>query len=432
MITGSLSANCLTRRAFLRAGALVFGLGGITQAGCEGPGTAARLPVLTLPAGLGVNLHLGSTSLTQIAQLAAVGFRLVRLDLLWNQVERQRAHYDFSRYEPVIEALLAHGVRPLCLLGYTNALYERAPSSSTVAGLHTDEARRAFARFAAAAVARFRGRGIIWELWNEPDNVRFWEPVPSPEEYMALATLAVPAMRRSDPGAPIVLPALTGLQPQYQAAWHFLERCLALGLLHLADAISVHPYRPGAPESVAADYRRLRLVIARYAPGRATFPLVSTEWGYSLTWISRRQQAAYFVRLALVNLLNDVPLSIWYDWQDDGADPRQMEENFGLLTWTGQPKLAYLAARTLVHELSGFHLLRRLPLVSAADYALLFRDGIGTRLVVWTSAAPHNLTLPFAALTVMVTDMVGKTQTLAVSGGHATFCISGEPQYLSG
>ena len=398
------------------------------------PGAASSpgLPALVLPAGLGVNLHLTSATRAQIAQLAGVGFRFARLDLSWDQVERRRGHYDFSTYEPVVDALLAHGVRPLCLPGYDNALYERAsPPPSTVAGLHTDAARQGFARFAAAAAVHFSGRGIIWEIWNEPDNVHFWEPAVSPDEYMALAKLVVPAIRRSDPGATIVLPALTGLQPQYQVAWDFLARCFSLGLLDLADAISVHPYRLGAPESATDDYRRLRTLIARSAPrGKVDLPIINTEWGYSLTWVSREQQAAYFVRLALVNLLNGLPVSIWYDWQDDGADPRQMNDNFGLLTWTGQPTPAYLAARTLMRELSGFHLLRRIPLASDADYALLFTDGAATRQVLWTTGPAHSISLPVGAPSLAVTDMTGNARTLPAVKGHVTLQITGNPQYL--
>lgn len=46
--------------------------------------------------------------------------------------------------------------------------------------------------------------------------------------------------------------------------------------------------------------------------------------------------------------MNDVPLSIWYDWHDDGQDPKEKEHNFGTVTWDYQPKPAYLAAQTLI------------------------------------------------------------------------------------
>lgn len=36
---------------------------------------------------------------------------------------------------------------------------------------------RPFAHWAAAAAQHFRGRGILWEMYNEP-NIRFWRPEP--------------------------------------------------------------------------------------------------------------------------------------------------------------------------------------------------------------------------------------------------------------
>jgi hypothetical protein len=446
MTTGHAHASRLTRRAFLRASALAAGLGCTALAGCDASPVAdshsisisisappADAPALVLPAGLGVNLHPTRVARAQIAQLAALGFRVVRLDLLWDQIERRRGHYDFSTYEPLLNALRASGVRPLCLLAYGNALYEPTSAPpSTVAGLHTDAARQAFARFAAATVAHFKGRGIIWELWNEPDNPQFWEPAASPAEYMALANLAVPAIRRSDPSATIALPALIGLEPRYQAAWDFLARCLDLGLLELADAISVHPYRLGAPESATADYQRLRTLLARHAPqARSELPILNTEWGYSLAWVSREQQAAYFVRLTLVNLLNGLPVSIWYDWQDDGADPQQINDNFGLVAWDGQPKPACLAARTLMRELSGFYLRHRISLASDEDYVLLFTNGATSKLVAWTTGAVHAVSLPAAAPSLTVADMFGSVRTLPVVGSRATLQITGDPHYLT-
>lgn len=156
MTTGRAPASRLTRRAFLQASALVAGLGGAVLAGCDTPpvagprlvptpgiATSPASPAGVLPAGLGVNLHPTQAARAQVAQLAAVGFRFVRLDLLWDQVERRRGHYDFSTYEPLLGALRTSGVRPLCLLAYGNALYEPASAPpSTVAGLHTDVARQ--------------------------------------------------------------------------------------------------------------------------------------------------------------------------------------------------------------------------------------------------------------------------------------------------
>lgn len=239
------------RRAFLKASGLAVGLGSAYLAGYSEPiqhalahRSSQGLPRSIVPRGLGVNVHFNPATTTdvQIKPLADAGFRFVRVDLPWDVIERQKGLYDFSNYEHLLAALAARDIRALCILAYNNPLYETTTSpAGTVVGPHTDEVRQAFARFAAAAAAQFTDSGIIWEIWNEPNLPRFWQPEPNPDDYMALAKGAIAAMRQVDPQATIVAPALTGLEPQYQPAWDYLERCFALGLPALVDAISVHP-----------------------------------------------------------------------------------------------------------------------------------------------------------------------------------------------
>ncbi|HEY0754516.1 MAG TPA: cellulase family glycosylhydrolase [Ktedonobacteraceae bacterium] len=395
--------------------------------------SAQGWPGPILPAGLGVNLHFNSTTqaLNQIPRLAGLGLRFVRLDLTWSVVEHQRGHYDFSSYDPIFRALTAHGIRALCILGYTNALYEAVPSPpSSAVGPHTDTVRQAFARFAGATAAHYKGRGMIWEIWNEPDNVRFWSPTPSASAYMALVKATVPALRKADASALIIAPALTGMSSQYPAAWTYLENCFSLGLPGLVDAISAHPYRQSIPESVTADYQRLRSLIVRYAPrNKASMPIINSEWGYSGTWVSRSQQAAYVTRLFLIDILNGLPLSIWYDWQDDGNDSRQQEDNFGLLTWNNQQKPAYAAAQTLIRELGGYRFSRRL--ISGSDYGLLFSNGETQKQVIWTTSNPHALTLSIKASSVTITSLTGGKRTQPVIGGKTALQITGDPQYVT-
>ena len=434
-----------SRRTFLKIAVMAAGLGSAFLAGCNGsPGQGKKnrasltptpaLPQNIVPEGLGVNVNLrfpasGMDALA--ARLAAIGFRFVRLDLLWNLVEHTRGQYDFSLYDPILGALAAHGIRPLLILDYNNPLYDDTPSPpSTEVGPHTGEVRQAFARFAAAAVSHFKDGGAVWEIWNEPDIPRFWYPKPDADSYMALAKAAIDAMRQADPHAVIAAPALIGLEPQYRDAWNFLERCFALGLPALVEAISVHPYRLGPPESAASDYQRLRALLARYAPpAKASLPILCSEWGYSLTWVTAEQQAAYFARLYLINLMNNLPITIWYNWQD-GPDPKQRDDNFGLVTFHGQPELVYYAAQTLVEELLGFRYAERLSLSSNEDYAVRFNNGTANKHVVWTTGNAHMVTLPATGTSVMVTNMTGEKRALAVVHGQVTMEISGGPQYL--
>jgi beta-xylosidase len=299
-------------------------------------------------------------------------------------------------------------------------------------GPSTDEVRQAFARFAKAAVTKVKGYQPMWEIWNEPNNLDFWRPHPDAAAYMQLVQLTSEAIRLADAHAPIVAPAVVTFPQQDPNAWSFLEQCFGLGLLQQVDAVSIHPYRSQVPETVTQDYQRLRTLMAHYAPAeKVPLPIYSSEWGYPVIGpFSQSDQAAFFVREVLTNVLNGLPLSIWYDWQDDGPDPQNLQDNFGLLSWDGKPKLAYLAAKTLTKQLGAFHFVQRLPLSSSEDYALLFVHQVDRTLVLWTTADPHAITLPVTAPSATVISITGEMRELTTTQGTVTIELTGSPQYV--
>src|SRR5262249_38264018 len=130
-----------------------------------------------------------------------------------------------------------------------------------------------------------------------------------------------------------------------------------------------------------------------YAPAAKTkIPILSGEWGYSSNTkgVPPDTQAAFAVRQQLSNLLNSIPLSIWYDWKNDGDDPNENEHNFGTVMADLKPKPAYLAIQTLTRELSGYRIASRLALTNAADFALVFTNCAGAiKLAAWTTGFPH-------------------------------------------
>ena len=125
---------------------------------------------------------------------------------------------------------------------------------------------------------------------------------------------------------------------------------------------------------------------------RGKIPILSVEWGYASNTkgVSLETQAAFAVRQQLCNLLNGVPLSIWYDWKNDGHDPADNEQNFGTVKEDLEPKPAYTALKTMTSELSGFRLERRLDGLAESDFVLVFVNGAGAHKAAgWTLAQPH-------------------------------------------
>lgn len=338
--------------------------------------------------GLGVNIHTTAPSPGEAALIRSTGFGTVRMDLHWHDTETRPGHYDFSPYDRLVAGLQASRIRPLLILNYGHPYYDggRAPASAA--------ARAAFAKWAAAAAARFKGRGILWEIYNEPNLGHFWSPAPDAAAYVALVSETAEAIRAAAPGETIIGPASSGVDLA------FLEACFNLGLLRHLDAVTVHPYRHHEPESVVVDYRRLRSLIARYAPAGREIPVLCGEWGYSAAWdgFDERRQALMLTRLFLTNAAARIPLTIWYDWRNDGVLPSESEHNFGLITHSGAPKPAWQAAAAMARELDGFGFHMRLETGHADEFVLLFRSDSGVRLAAWTtSPGGRRIELPVSA-----------------------------------
>ena len=146
------------------------------------------LPPPVVPQCVGVNIHFTGQPTQDLEGLARGGFGWIRMDFLWDAIEKTKGVYDFSAYDSLLAGLTARHIKPLFILDYGNDLYEKGRP-------RTPEARAAFARFAAAAVRHFRGKTILWEIWNEP-NGGFWLPKANVQEYGALA---LETARRSRP-----------------------------------------------------------------------------------------------------------------------------------------------------------------------------------------------------------------------------------------
>jgi hypothetical protein len=335
------------------------------------------------------------------------------------------------------------GLRAIFILDYSDGLYEETVTSldplthvehQTTASPQHPASIAAFARWAAASAKYFQGRHVLWEIWNEP-NGDFWAPKPDAEQYTALALAASKAIREAEPQATIIGPASSGFP------WEFLETFLKSGVLDYLDAVSVHPYRNPRrpPETAADDYQKLRQLIDRYAPPskQGKLPILNGEWGYSTftKGVSLQTQADFAVRQQLANLLSGVPLSIWYDWKNDGDDPNENEQNFGTVRSDLQPKPAYLAMQKLTRQLAGYQIAQRLPLADPKDYTLLCTNAAGSQtLVAWTLGAAHTTIIPGSlnrGRKPANPSQAGAGATPNAEAGRLMLKLTSTPQYIT-
>ncbi len=402
----ALQARCSMALVLLSVVA-IFGSGAVAAESSRP--TLRGLPLDPIvPEGLGVNIHFTDAKPGEMEMIAAGGFTWIRMDLAWSGTERTKGQYDFRAFERLLDSLDKHGIKAMLILDYHNRLYDEGLSP------YTDEGRAAFARWAAAAVVKFKGRGVMWEMYNEP-NISFWKPRPNPPDYIKLAIEVGKAIRTAAPDELYVGPATS------QIDLPFLEACFKAGLLEYWDAVTVHPYRQKSPETVLPEYAKLRRLIERYAPKGKTVPVISGEWGYSVAWqrFDADRQARYLARQWLVNLSESVPLSIWYDWRDDGKDPKEPEHNFGTVRHdyradqqpVFEPKPAYRAAETLTRCLKGLQFSKRLDLGRADDWCLLFAQEERQALACWTTGEgeSRDVVLPTGRGKFRIVSLTGET-----------------------
>ena len=386
--------------------------------------TLAQMPQLRIPDGVGVHAGLEAGNDRELDMIAAAGIKVLRVDMPWETVESMDGTFNWSDYDKLLQKMVDRGLRAMVILDGSHPRYEPKVAWTGSKELGTDDdghlltiaaprhpkSVAAFAKWAAATVQHFSGRRIIWEIQNEPNN-EFWSPKPDVREYTTLALATVHAVRAVDPHATIV-GASASMAESGDMDWEFLGGFMSSGILKWLDGITVHPYRVGnrPPETVGAEYAKLRQLIDRYAPPgkRGRIAIVSGEWGYSSGFensslprtddtglsVSTEQQAGYVVRQQLFNLISGVPFSIWFQWMNADRDPHKAFREMGLVTSALVPKPSYLALQNMTRELNGFRPERRLESTpqNKDDFIFLFVGPNGVKkIVAWTGSEPHKV-----------------------------------------
>lgn len=357
---------------------LVVGARG--PAGATGsPGTSASSGSgrSALIAGISFSGQLSTMGPRQLAtaldDTVNVGAGWIREGLSWAAVQPVPAGPEnWSGFDNVVAGANRRHLRLLVILGSTPAWDRPATCRQPTCA---PERTAPFAAFAAAAVRRYAPLGVhAWEIWNEPNTLRFWRPGPDPAQYAALLRAAGSAIKGADPGATVVSGGLATVPTSRQSidSRRFLSDVCATGALAQVDGIGVHPYSFPVPPSYAASWNgwsqmastgvSIRSVLSSCGQGEK--PLWITEYGaptdgpgpaaspgnYHLalrpdhvTEPLQAQMATESVELAAAAPY--VAALFWYTDQDSGVAPYSNQGFFGLEHRDGTPKQAWYAFR---------------------------------------------------------------------------------------
>ncbi|MGI6610842.1 MAG: hypothetical protein ACOX4G_10070 [Limnochordia bacterium] len=118
-------------------------------------------------------------SLSIESSRCGVGCETLDRDLFdYRPVFPQMGEYDSTWLDDQVNCLLSYGIRPWFCVGFGNPIYPSAAAEGyqIVTGqvpLGDPETEQAWVSYVKALVAFFRDRVTHYEIWNEPDNVRF-------------------------------------------------------------------------------------------------------------------------------------------------------------------------------------------------------------------------------------------------------------------
>src|SRR5690606_3070784 len=141
-----------------------------------------------------------------------VGAQVSRSSFLWHLIEPSRGNRNWSRMDAIVNELEAAGLEPLF------AFYG-SPSWANGSGdyLYVPQSQSAFdawvaeyAQFVRAAVARYKDRVKLWEIWNEQNEPYFWKPTPNVDRYVAFYNAIYAAIKAEDPTAQVAMGGLAG------------------------------------------------------------------------------------------------------------------------------------------------------------------------------------------------------------------------------
>ncbi|MGH8141072.1 MAG: hypothetical protein ACREU2_00925 [Steroidobacteraceae bacterium] len=300
-------------------------------------------------------LSLPATDLGDLGIAQSMGFRRVRFNLNWSDVERYAGTYNFSGYDGFTLAAQNYGLDPQAILLGNNTLYAASANAPVTSATNLN----AYAAFAAAAAAHFKERGISYELWNEADLGGY-----TPAQFAALVKQAATRMHSADSSAQVIAGGLV------QVDFPFLSALVSGGALGAAtQGVGIHPYAmtvaglqgADAPEN-AADTQMAALNTLRAA--RLNQPLWSSEQGASGSWYGNRdgtnesnllRQALVIVRGVLSEWASNVAEICIYQLRDSasGYSATNAQDNFGLIDVNSNDKPAKTALQLLFDAANG-------------------------------------------------------------------------------
>lgn len=309
-------------------------------------GISARPASATRQAILGANTAMSSyeglaTADAEAKRLEDSAAGYAREEFEWNRIEPRKGYYDWAKFDQMVSVAEARNIKIVGKLVYSADWASSAPAGTPAASVryYPPAQMSDWQDYVSHTVARYAGRVSAWEVWNEPNLDKYWAPSPDPVKYAAMLTTSYSVIKSLDPAAVVLVGGLAGGFSE-----GFMSAVKANGAGNSYDAIALHMYVVGPPESSAIDgwFSSAQTWIARNAPGRRIW---ITEFGWTTcdgcaNKATEDQQAQYLSRFAIKAAAEGVVSALWYNLRENGTSGSSID-SYGLIERGGRLKPAY-------------------------------------------------------------------------------------------
>jgi polysaccharide biosynthesis protein PslG len=304
----------------------------------------------------------GKVQAATLARMRSIGIRSIRLDANWDWVQFGGPQsFDWTQLDREIHSARTAGMN-------VDLVIDGCPPWAAPPGTSQDSAPRPasaqqFAGWARDVASRYAPLGVKdYEIWNEPNDTKFWQPIVNPAFYTKMLQDSDRAIERVERSAFVIA---GGLAPVTTHAGSissiaFLRAMYAHGAKGYFNAVALHPYSfpalPGTYEpwsawsQMSATNPSIRSVMRNHGDWRK--PIWITEFGAPSKGpkgIGNNGQAAELRQaIAISKSTRWIGALFVYTWLDAGTNTRTNADWFGLLTSRSQPKAAYWAVKKAI------------------------------------------------------------------------------------
>ena len=356
----------------------------------------------------------------EVRAAARAGFKVMRIDLAWRDMEQKRGVLDWSLGEWRVGLLQRYGILPQVLTGMApdwavkkDWVYERPERGPCGNKLPENELWR---EFLGKMAAHFGNRIPFYELYNEPDLVGFGNF--SVNDYVASFNAGARGVHAGCPSAKVLTGGIACWRLTVDTKKDFLPRGV-LDTTDNFDILAIHEH--GVSFFKSLDENWLPLLKAN-GIRKPIWPNETSEDGLR----GEAAQAACYMQKALFSWSRGCCAHNWYKVRDEFRDLPGTRCRFGLLSRDFEPLAAYPAVAGTITVYRDAHFVAEIP--NEDMELLLFSKNGNLLLAGWPykpngAVPPRPVKIRTDATDVLFVDLMGNPRKVQFDGGIVTFDV---------